>query len=469
MNFNSLEFVVFAGLFFPAWHLLRPGTARLSLLVAASLFFYGSWDYRYVFLLVLSGVLDFVVGWYLGHATRGRRWWLACSLVGNLGILAWFKYAALIDDILAQWTWLLGGAGAVGGGGSLVPPVGLSFYTFQSMSYTIDIYRGRLKPTRSLVHFMAYLSMFPQLVAGPIVRAHDLLPQLERPPALSSAAVWTGWRWIATGFFKKMVLADNLAPGVEAAFGHPIGVASGAQWWLVAAMFAFQIYFDFSGYSDIACGLGRLMGVDFPRNFDHPYSAASMKEFWSRWHISLSTWFRDYVYIPLGGNRHGALREHTAMWIAMVLSGLWHGAAYTFLLWGALHALLLSAERLLRRSALGTRWRGPSWSTIPVVFGATLVTWVFFRAGRLTDATWIVGRMFDPEALTISPALTLADTTALVVALAWEVTAIARRRARGSEEFAEPHGLWMRAIPALLLVAAVYLRGPGQAFIYFRF
>lgn len=256
----------------------------------------------------------------------------------------------------------------MGGASQLRPlkillPVGISFFTFQSMSYTIDVYRRRLKPTSNFLHFMAYLALFPQLVAGPIVRACDLLPALElwHPP--SAAVRWANLRLIAIGFFKKMVIADNLAPLVDQAFESPVLQGAWAYWWVVSIMFAAQIYCDFSGYTDIARGLGGLMGYEFPENFNHPYAAIGFRDFWSRWHISLSTWFRDYVYVPLGGSRHGAVRGYVNMWITMLLSGIWHGAGWTFIVWGGASCSLLDVgtSHLMAQNANADHWWPRDW------------------------------------------------------------------------------------------------------------
>ena len=231
------------------------------------------------------------------------------------------------------------------------------------MSYTIDVYRGRMKPVTNLFHFFAFLSMFPQLVAGPIVRARDLIPQLEKNRDTTEAERWDGLKLIVGGYFKKVVIADNLAPFVNTAFAAVPSPDSSLYWWLVIAAFAFQIFFDFAGYSDIARGLAKWMGYDFLVNFDHPYTSTSLREFWARWHISLSTWFRDYVYIPLGGSKKGESWGHVSMWMTMVISGLWHGAAFHFLVWGAVHALFLSIERItlwperLKKTAVRVRFR----------------------------------------------------------------------------------------------------------------
>ncbi|MBN2445122.1 MAG: MBOAT family protein, partial [Phycisphaerae bacterium] len=346
-----------------------------------------------------------------------------------------------------------------------------SFYTFQSMSYTIDVYRGQLRPTGNVLHFFAYLSMFPQLVAGPIVRASHLLPQLESVRRTTETERWEGLRLVVGGYFKKVVIADSLAPVVNAAFGSSELVPAGSYWWVVTAMFACQIYCDFSGYSDIARGLARWMGYDFPLNFNHPYIATGFRDFWSRWHISLSTWFRDYVYIPLGGSRRGPAAAHGNMWVTMLVSGLWHGAAWTFVVWGVLHAAFLSLERWTRWPERLGRIAGGHVLALVLTLAGVLVAWVFFRAESLGQALSIAGLMFDPRTF---------SAEAIRQHLHWrELLLVAIVAVRHAAFFPHlPRVTWPNVVPArvwqpvavaTLVWACVFLRGPGSAFIYFQF
>ena len=354
MLFNSVIFLLFAALFFLGWQIAnKQNNIRWFYLTAASLFFYGWWDWRFIFLIVASGLIDFWAGLAMQNRPHRKTLYLVASLAGNLGSLAAFKYSSFFAENIDLIAITLGQDWGVQErlpSALLILPVGISFYTFQSMSYTIDIYRGQLKPTKNILHFFAYLSMFPQLVAGPIVRARDILEQLKTKHIVTEQDRWDGTRLILGGYFKKVVIADNLGIVVERAFSSPDPSQSSVHWWAIAiaTAFAFQIYCDFSGYSDIARGLARWMGYRFKLNFNHPYIAVSIRDFWTRWHISLSTWFRDYVYIPLGGSRNGTFRSHLNMWITMIVSGVWHGAAWTFVIWGVLHALYLSLERLNR-------------------------------------------------------------------------------------------------------------------------
>ncbi|MFT7623914.1 MAG: alginate O-acetyltransferase complex protein AlgI, partial [Myxococcota bacterium] len=406
--FNSLVFLVFAVVFYAAWPLLRRSDAsRWAGLTAASLLFYGWWDWRFVPLLIASGLLDFCVGAGMTRRPEHKKALLALSVIGNVGLLAFFKSPA--------WS---------------VLPVGISFYTFQSMSYTLDIYRGRLKPTDSVLHFFAYLAMFPQLVAGPVVRARDLLPQLRSAAPPSPARRWEGLRLIVLGFFQKLVLADNLAPAVDAAFGAAQLSSEPTFWWLAASMFALQIYFDFSGYSLIARGLANWMGYDFPSNFRFPYAASSLRDFWHRWHISLSTWFRDYVYIPLGGSRAGRSAGLRNLWITMVLSGVWHGATWTFVTWGAVHATLVTIERLTRWPERLQRWTGGTRAGWLLTLAQVVAALVVFRSDSLAQAGQILSHMADVTQIAPEQALQLGPRalTVLVLAALGEAWAAGGRR-----------------------------------------
>ncbi len=464
MTFNSLEFILFMLAFMALWPNVRGKTQpRLAAITIFSFVFYGWWDWRFLFLLVISGLIDYVAALGMERWPSRRRWLLALSMAGNLGILGFFKYArwAVTEAAIAfgldvpHDTWLH----------SIVLPVGISFYTFQSMSYTIDVYRHELKATRSVVHFFAYLSMFPQLVAGPIVRAADLLPQLEGPGQFNRQNRWTGLERTALGFLKKCVIADNLAPIVNAGFAIDPSASGGLHWWLMAFLFAVQIYCDFSGYSDIAIGTAQWMGYSFRDNFHHPYLATSFREFWTRWHISLSTWFRDYVYIPLGGSRAGALRSTANLWITMLASGLWHGANWTFLAWGALHATYLTVERALPRAG-GPAVRAIAWA---VTFAGVLWAWVFFRAESVAKAWAITGRMFSPAALGVTKLPIDIGAAGLFAVVAFLGIELASLVDRGSTARLVPATPWRFGLVVVALLASIFLRGPGGEFIYFQF
>lgn len=389
MLFNSVLFVEFFLLVTAGFFVLRalaPARLQKLWLLVASYVFYATWNPPFVLLLAFSTLIDFLAGIRLARA-RGngaRRVWLAISLAVNFGALGFFKYANFFFENLtsiggAEWQPL-----------DIVLPLGISFYTFQTLSYTIDVYRGQQPPCRSLLDFALYVSFFPQLVAGPIVRSQDFLPQLRSRCGASSK--WeSGFRDIAIGFVKKVVFADTLGVFVDRVFADP-GAHSASTLALGAYAYAYQIYFDFSGYSDIAIGLAALLGFDLRKNFDHPYLATNPAEFWRRWHISLSTWLRDYLYIPLGGNRKGTLLTHRNLMITMLLGGLWHGAAWNFVFWGAYHGFLLAAHRFLTRERSPLLPDVPTWMGRIFMFHLALVGWILFRVESLADfATYLSG------------------------------------------------------------------------------
>ncbi|MGE3670380.1 MAG: MBOAT family protein [Polyangiaceae bacterium] len=356
--------------------------------------FYGWWDWRFTGLLAFSTIVDFQVGKYL-HATTDqakRRRWLLVSLVVNLGLLGVFKYLNFFIDSAVEVSTALG-LHASKKHLSLILPVGISFYTFQTLSYTLDIYRKQLEPEPSFVRFAAYVAFFPQLVAGPIVRAAEFLPQLRKDPRFDANRFESGMSLIAWGFVKKVVVADSLASVVDHRFRVP-EAHDALSLGLGVFCYAFQIYADFSGYSDIAIGTARLLGYDFPENFRRPYFSTSFREFWRRWHITLSTWLRDYLYIPLGGNRTPGYRTYRNLMLTMLLGGLWHGANWTFVVWGGLHGTYLIAERLLAAPLTRATARLPQRLTRAVqmvtVFALTCLTWVFFRSQTVAGAATIV-------------------------------------------------------------------------------
>lgn len=469
MLFNSFEFLVFFALFLVLWPLLRARrNSRWAYLTLASFVFYGWWDWRFLFLLVANGLVDYAAALGMARWPGRRKLLLWASIAGNVGALATFKY---LDFGLRNVNRALGlfGVDAAVPLAGLALPVGISFYTFQSMSYTIDVYRGQLTPTRNVLHFFAYLSMFPQLVAGPIVRAADLLPQLTTARPTTNRQHWDGLKLILLGYAKKVIIADNLAGAVHAAFASATPAPSGALWWSIMLMFAFQIYCDFSGYSDIARGLAKWMGYEFPLNFNHPYIAASFRDFWTRWHISLSTWFRDYVYIPLGGTRGGRLGNYGNLWVTMVVSGVWHGAAWTMMAWGIVHALYLSVERITQWPRRLASLPGGRHVATLLVFALVVVAWVFFRALGIGQALEILRVMADPTQFNLGLAAEHVRQEHLLLVLVmiarqlWFHLRLDTLAWRWPLRALEPVGL------AALLWACVFLRGPGHAFIYFQF
>ena len=476
MLFNSFIFLLFGALFFSLLYFIRRSHSlgfRWGFLVTASFIFYGWWDWRFLFLILASGFIDYFGALGIARYPGRRKLFLILSLLGNVGSLAIFKYSGFIAENVDG---LLSLAGVQSNLAERVPefmlllPVGISFYTFQSMSYTIDVYRGSLKPTRNVLHFFAYLALFPQLVAGPIVRARDLLPQLRALRPTTELERWNGFKLIIIGFFKKVVLADNIAPMVNSGFANIHLTDNGPFWWVMIIGFAFQIYFDFSGYSDIARGLAKWMGLHFRLNFNHPYHSGSLREFWTRWHISLSTWFRDFVYIPLGGSRKGLWNAHLFMWITMVVSGLWHGAAWTFIIWGALHAFYITVERLTRWPQILKRFPGGGLAAIVITNVLVLIGWVFFRAESTGDGVQILKHMFYPGG---AGEFVLNDEIRngmvwLAISVLIELITFYRFKPHLYLP-SRYHRITDMAYVLLMLLACIYLRGEGNVFIYFQF
>jgi alginate O-acetyltransferase complex protein AlgI len=392
MLFNSLVFVGFITVVFLIYPRLRFRQQNLFLLFA-SYFFYGYWDWRFTSLLLISTVVDFFVGRnvYLSSDHKKRKLLLIISIATNLGILGFFKYFNFFVDSAGIFLATFGldpHAPVL----RIILPVGISFYTFQTMSYTIDIYRRKLKPTNNFIDFALFVSFFPQLVAGPIERAKNLLPQISTPRKMHRDNVLTGLNLVLLGFFKKVAISDSLSPIVESIFSSPAEMSSGQ---LLTGIYAFslQIYGDFSGYTDIARGIALILGFRIMENFNAPYLSRNITEFWRRWHISLSTWLRDYLYIPLGGNRRGKLFTYRNLMITMFLGGLWHGAAWTFVIWGVLHGAYLSVHRmLLKGNKPDLLWPNSigGWIVdfikIFLTFHLVALTWVFFRAPDFHNA-----------------------------------------------------------------------------------
>lgn len=464
MLFNSFEFLIFFAVFSLGWPFVR-GRDRLrwGYIIAFSLFFYGWWDWKYVPLMVGTIFIDYFAALMMDRPQANRRFWLVMSIISNLTILGYFKYSYFIlsnsDSILK----LLGFDVEIGQN-NLILPLGISFYTFQSMSYTIGVYRRAIPATRHVMHFYSAVTFFPHLVAGPILRAGDILPQLLTWRRPGWWEWWLALRLIADGFFRKVVIADNLAGTVNDAFAGRAGDMTSTEWWIVVTMFAFQIYFDFSGYSNIARGLAQFYGYHFMLNFDFPYFSKSLREFWTRWHISLSSWFRDYVYIPLGGSRGGVAATVRNVMLTFTLSGLWHGAGWTFIVWGALHGFLLGVERLTdwpARLAAIPAGRFLAWAVIIV---QVWIAWVFFRAENIDQAFHIIGRMFAFDGLAVD----LSRTALIYLGLG----AIYDAYARVGYPDADAREIVTRRemiATAMILVACVFLRGPGQEFVYFQF
>lgn len=404
MPFNSLDFAIFLPIVFGIYWLINARNKKWQnlFLLSASYLFYGWWDWRFLFLIGFSSIADYWIGLRLAKATSlwARKVFLVVSLVVNLGLLGFFKYYGFFIESLKDSFSFLGYDLPIRGL-NVVLPVGISFYTFQTLSYTIDIYRRKIQPHRGLVDFLAFVSFFPQLVAGPIERASNLLPQFKQERTFDPLQATDGLRQILWGLFKKVAVADNCAVIANRVFEDP-NAYPGSVLALGTVFFAIQIYCDFSGYSDIAIGTARLFGFNLMQNFAFPYFSRDIAEFWRRWHISLSTWFRDYVYIPLGGNRGSSFVLYRNIVIVFLLSGFWHGANWTFLIWGALHAvfflpLVISGVHKYHNNDVS---QGRILVSIPdalKIFGTFALVcfaWIFFRAETLGGAFEYIARMF---------------------------------------------------------------------------
>lgn len=397
MIFNSIAFLIFAVVFFPIYYTTR-GKLRLLWLLSTSYFFYCWWDWRLLGLIITSAIANFVLAQaiYSKRYTQYRKILLIIAISFNLGILGVFKYLGFFSESLitllsifklhADWPTL-----------NIILPLGISFYTFQSLSYVIDVYRNNIKPEKSLITFACYIALFPQLVAGPIVRAKYLLTQLNKPINFDWNKFTKGFELIIWGYFLKLVLADNLGLAIESSnrFNEPT-LYSASDLTSAGIMFTFQIYGDFAGYSLIAIGLGKLMGLDFGINFKRPFLSWSFSEHWKRWHISLSSWLRDYLYIPLGGNRKGKTRTYLNLIITMFLGGLWHGASLTFIAWGLLHGFYLIVEKVISEiipssmlpKSVATKLI-TKYILICIVFIFTTIAFIFFRSETIQDALYI--------------------------------------------------------------------------------
>ena len=473
MTFNSLVFLLFAPLTILAYFSTR-GRLRLYVCLVSSYLFYGWWDWRFLSLIAFSTVTDYFIGlWLDGNRTqRRRKLLLLTSCVLNLGLLGVFKYFNFFAGSLASF---LTSAGLNWDFRSLniILPVGISFYSFQTLSYTIDRYRRDIPAEPDFVRFAVFVAFFPQLVAGPIVRAADFLPQLRRDHPFRWESFASGLGLILWGYFMKVGVADSLASSVDVRFSNPASHTS-LSMQLGVFFYAFQIYCDFAGYSSIAIGLARIMGIDFGRNFNRPYFSASFSEFWTRWHISLSSWLRDYLYIPLGGNRKGTAATYRNLTLTMLLGGLWHGASWTFVIWGALHGLYLVAQRLVTPLWRPVSARLPLWASrlvlIPLVFSLTCLGWVFFRAQSFDAALGVISKMlaFDNMTFSAVPHQFQVVKGLFLIAMLLLLEAISLRVK--VEEFCTRRPI-LAAVAGSGLLTAISIFGTfdANAFIYFQF
>jgi D-alanyl-lipoteichoic acid acyltransferase DltB (MBOAT superfamily) len=457
--FHTWTFLIFFSIVYPVFLVVRNTRLRTPWLFLASYVFYGWWNPLYLLLIGYASALDFVAVAFMERSQR-KGLWLAVSIVNNVGILSFFKYGGFLvenlNGVLA--TLHIGYALHMP---DVTLPVGISFHVFQSMSYIIDYYGGKIEREKNLLRYMTFVSFFPQLVAGPIERARHLLPQLQGESRITSKNVTDGVSLFVVGLFKKVVLADFLTLYVDKVYADPAQYDAAA---LALATFAFawQIYFDFSGYTDMARGIGSVMGFQLLLNFRNPYLATDLGDFWSRWHISLSSWFRDYVYVPLGGNRGGAWQMYRNIFLTMLISGLWHGAAWTFVIWGALHAVGRMATRELERTAF-YRERVPRLVKQVLVFSFVTFTWIFFRATSVEQAWTIIARIATAS-WTTDPRFPLV-ALGLVVSI-WAYQFVYESPARKVLELAPVR---VACVVGMMLCVALFASSGEHAFIYFQF
>jgi len=487
MLFNSIDFAIFLPLvFFLYWFVFQKNLRWQNfLIVCASYIFYGWWDWRFLSLIVFSTLVDFVVGLLLKNQNNNtkRKLLLLTSICVNLGFLGFFKYYNFfLDNFVSAFSFL--GVSIRAEGLKIILPVGISFYTFQTLSYSIDVYRRKFEPTNNFISFTAFVSFFPQLVAGPIERATNLLPQFYTPRAFDYTKAVDGMRQILWGLFKKIVIADNCARLANIIFNNTDEYA-GIVLILGAVFFAFQIYGDFSGYSDIAIGTARLFGFELMQNFAFPYFSRDIAEFWRRWHISLSTWFRDYVYIPLGGSKGNKFTIIRNTFVIFIVSGFWHGANWTFVVWGFLNALYFMPLLLTKRNrkyieVVACESKLPTlceFLNILLTFALTLFAWIFFRAENLNHAFLyiekIIFQSLSREALVDTYNLLYWESGFALIALLLFFLFFEWNGRRNKFAIAITGIKWKRffrwAFYATIILIIFYYAGEQQEFIYFQF
>jgi D-alanyl-lipoteichoic acid acyltransferase DltB (MBOAT superfamily) len=482
MFFNSIDFAIFLPIVFILyWFVTNKNLKHQNLLiVAASYLFYGWWDWRFLSLILFSTIIDYSIGMKLKEEENKtkRKILLWISILINLGFLGFFKYYNFfLDNFISAFSFF--GTEITTHSLNIILPVGISFYTFQTLSYTIDVYKEKLEPTKDFVAFAAFVCFFPQLVAGPIERATHLLPQFYKKKKFDYLLAVDGMRQILWGLFKKIVIADNCAVYANQIFNNSDDM-NGSSLMLGALFFTFQIYGDFSGYSDIAIGTSRLFGFDLMRNFNFPYFSRDIAEFWRRWHISLSTWFRDYLYIPLGGSRGGTWMKVRNTFIIFIISGFWHGANWTYIVWGVLNAIYFLPLLLTKnnRNNLDTIAQGKNLPSIKelslmlLTFSLTVLAWIFFRARNIEHALNYISEIFSPSLFSV-PNFSGINRALLAIFLVG-VFVLIEWIGREGQYAIEKLGLkWKKPLRYgmyyTIIAAIIWFGGNEQEFIYFQF
>ncbi|MEO5626171.1 MAG: MBOAT family protein [Dokdonella sp.] len=467
MLFNSFHFIVFFIVVLALnQSLKRWPVAQKLMLLAASYYFYGQWEWRYLFLVWFSTIVDYLIGLRMPRTANPRRL-VVISVIVNLGFLAIFKYANWLIDSVNGSVALLGSAWHITPI-DLLLPVGISFYTFQSLSYTIDVYRGELPPRKNLLDYALAVAFFPQIEAGPIVRAREFLAELDGEQRVDFSDVKRALVLIAFGYVKKLVFADNLATIADPVYDNPL--AHGFWDSLLAVYaFAFQIYCDFSGYTDIAIGCALLLGIRFPQNFNYPYAAESIQDFWRRWHMTLSRWLRDYLYIPLGGNRKGRVRTYANLMITMLLGGLWHGASWNFVIWGGLHGSYLAFERAVLGRLHWWNATHPAAHLLRIVvtFQLACLAWIFFRTRSLSQSHALLANLAHPSLSSFD--LAAHGGTALLVGALF-VAQLLGARLDYKNRIARGRGpMLVLALASAIVMVIWFAPAVSAPFIYFQF
>jgi len=478
MLFNSIDFAIFLPIVFILYWFITDKNLKAQnfLIVVSSYFFYGMWDWRFLSLILFSTIIDFSIGLSLSKQknVQKRKILLWTSILVNLGFLGFFKYYNFfLDNFISTFSFF--GTDIKENSLNIILPVGISFYTFQTLSYTIDVYKRKLEPTNNFITFAAFVSFFPQLVAGPIERATNLLPQFYRKRTFNYTKAVDGVRQILWGLFKKVVIADNCATLANDIFAN-YSDYSGSTLLLGAFFFTFQIYGDFSGYSDIAIGTSRLFGFNLKQNFAFPYFSRDIAEFWRRWHISLSTWFRDYLYIPLGGSRGSRWMKVRNTFIIFVVSGFWHGANWTFIVWGFLNALYFLPLLLLKKNRLNTNIVAEN-SVLPslkefvnifITFLLTVLAWIYFRSDNIFMANSYIMKIFSGSLFTIPDRYSVSTIVLILVFISIEW--LGRRSKFAIESIVSKYSILVRwAFYILIIITIISFSGEKQEFIYFQF